>query len=106
MLPNSLAVGLTLNPIVHKRLLVKEYLVKANPRLTTNFQSRTHLPCFSYSSSTHVEKDTRDTGTDGFNTKGTRTHAHRELIRVWLWEPKRSSLESIEVLGGESTPRP
>ena len=29
-----------------------------------------------------------------------------ELIREWLWEPKGSSLEYIEVLGGESTPRP
>jgi len=28
-----------------------------------------------------------------YNTKGTRAHTHRELIRKWLWEPKRSSLE-------------
>ena len=24
----------------------------------------------------------------GYNTKGTRAHTHRELIREWLWEPK------------------
>jgi len=29
------------------------------------------------------------------NTKGTRAHTHRELIRKWLWEPKGSSLEYI-----------
>ena len=23
-----------------------------------------------------------------YNTKGTRAHTHRELIRKWLWEPK------------------
>jgi len=23
-----------------------------------------------------------------YNTKGTRAHTHRELIRTWLWEPK------------------
>jgi len=28
-----------------------------------------------------------------YNTKGTRAHTHRELIRKWLWEPKGSSLE-------------
>jgi len=28
-----------------------------------------------------------------YNTKGTRAHTHRELIREWLWEPKGSSLE-------------
>jgi len=22
-----------------------------------------------------------------YNTKGTRAHTHRELIREWLWEP-------------------
>ena len=27
------------------------------------------------------------------NTKGTRAHTHRELIREWLWEPKGSSLD-------------
>ena len=30
---------------------------------------------------------------DGLNTKGTRAHTHRELIREWLWEPKGSSFE-------------
>jgi len=30
-----------------------------------------------------------------YNTKETRTHTHRELIRKWLWEPKGSSLEYI-----------
>jgi len=30
-----------------------------------------------------------------YNTKGTRAHTHRELIRQWLWEPKGSSLEYI-----------
>jgi len=30
-----------------------------------------------------------------YNTKGTRAHTHRELIRMWLWEPKGSSLEYI-----------
>jgi len=30
-----------------------------------------------------------------YNTKGTRAHTHRELIRKWLWEPKGSSLEYI-----------
>jgi len=30
-----------------------------------------------------------------YNTKGTRAHTHRELIREWLWEPKGSSLEYI-----------
>ena len=30
-----------------------------------------------------------------YNTKGTRAHTHRELIRTWLWEPKGSSLEYI-----------
>jgi len=30
-----------------------------------------------------------------YNTKGTRAHTHRELIREWLWEPKESSLEYI-----------
>jgi len=29
------------------------------------------------------------------NTKGTRAHTHRELIRKWFWEPKGSSLEYI-----------
>jgi len=29
-----------------------------------------------------------------YNTKGTRAHTHRELIRTWLWE-KGSSLEYI-----------
>jgi len=29
------------------------------------------------------------------NTKGTRAHTHRELIRTWRWEPKGSSLEYI-----------
>jgi len=23
-----------------------------------------------------------------YNTKGTRAHTHRELIRKWLWEPE------------------
>jgi len=31
----------------------------------------------------------------GLNTKGTRAHTHRELIREWLWEPKGSSLGCI-----------
>ena len=35
-----------------------------------------------------------------YNTKGTRAHTHRELIRKWLWEPKESSLEYIYMLGG------
>ena len=26
-----------------------------------------------------------------YNTKGTRAHTHRELIRKWLWEPKDMS---------------
>jgi len=43
--------------------------------------------------------------TDGLFTKGTRAHTHRELIREWLWEPKGSSLESIQVLGGGSRRR-
>jgi len=30
-----------------------------------------------------------------YNTKGTRAHTHRKLIREWLWEPKGSSLEYI-----------
>ena len=30
-----------------------------------------------------------------YNTKGTRAHTHRELIREWLWELKKSSLEYI-----------
>jgi len=30
-----------------------------------------------------------------YNTKGTRAHTHRELIRTWLWEPTGSSLEYI-----------
>jgi len=30
-----------------------------------------------------------------YNTKGTRAHTHRELIRKWLWEPKGSSLEYL-----------
>jgi len=30
-----------------------------------------------------------------YNTKGTRAHTHRELIRKWLWEPMGSSLEYI-----------
>jgi len=30
-----------------------------------------------------------------YNTKGTRAHTHRELIRKWLWELKGSSLEYI-----------
>ena len=30
-----------------------------------------------------------------YNTKATRAHTHRELIREWLWEPKGSSLEYI-----------
>jgi len=30
--------------------------------------------------------------TDGYNTKGTRAHTHRELIREWLWETKGSFL--------------
>jgi len=30
-----------------------------------------------------------------YNTKETRAHTHRELIRKWLWEPKGSSLEYI-----------
>ena len=29
------------------------------------------------------------------NTKGTRAHMHKELIREWFWEPKGSSLEYI-----------
>jgi len=28
-----------------------------------------------------------------YHTKGTRAHTHRELIRVWLWEPTGSSLK-------------
>ena len=32
---------------------------------------------------------------DGSYTKGTRAHTRREPIREWLWEPKRSSFESI-----------
>ena len=28
------------------------------------------------------------TFTDGYYTKSTRAHTHRELIRPWLWEPK------------------
>jgi len=36
-----------------------------------------------------------DQFTDGVYTKGTRAHTHRELIREWLWEPKRSSIEYI-----------
>jgi len=39
-----------------------------------------------------------------YDTKGTRAHTHRELIRKWLWEPKGSSLEYVQMLGGESTP--
>ena len=30
-----------------------------------------------------------------YNTKGTRAHTHKELIREWFWEPKGSSLEYI-----------
>ena len=30
-----------------------------------------------------------------YNTKGTRAHTHRELIRTWLWEPRGSSLDYI-----------
>ena len=30
-----------------------------------------------------------------YNTKGTRAHTHRELIRKWLWEPKGSSPDYI-----------
>jgi len=30
-----------------------------------------------------------------YNTKGSRAHTHKELIREWLWEPKGSSLEYI-----------
>ena len=38
-----------------------------------------------------------------YNTKGTRAHTHRELIRKWLWEPEGSSLENISrCLGAES----
>ena len=33
-------------------------------------------------------------------TKSTRAHTHRELIREWRWEPTRSSLGYIYVLGG------
>ena len=32
---------------------------------------------------------------DGPYTKGTRAHAHRELIREWLWEPTGRSLKYI-----------
>jgi len=35
-----------------------------------------------------------------YNTKGTRAHTHRELIREWLWEPKGSSQSQLT-----STPR-
>jgi len=31
-----------------------------------------------------------------YNTKGTRAHTHREVIRKWLWEPK-GSVHSIMV---------
>jgi len=34
---------------------------------------------------------------DIYITKGTRAHTHRELIREWLWEPKGSSLEYIQI---------
>ena len=30
-----------------------------------------------------------------YNTKGTRAHTHRKVIRKWLWEPKGSSLKYI-----------
>ena len=33
-----------------------------------------------------------------YNTKGTRAHTHRELIRKWLWEPKGSSLEYTQYI--------
>ena len=33
-----------------------------------------------------------------YNTKGTRAHTHRELIRKWLWEPKGSSLHHKSLL--------
>jgi len=33
--------------------------------------------------------------TDGLYTKGTRAQTHSQLIREWLREPKRSSLEYI-----------
>jgi len=49
--------------------------------------------------------------THGLYTEEIHVHTHRELIREWLWEPKGSCLEYIQVLwggggGGESTPRP
>jgi len=33
-----------------------------------------------------------------YNTKGTRAHTHRELIRKWLWEPKGSSRRQDEYM--------
>jgi len=33
--------------------------------------------------------------TSHYNTKSTRAHTQRKLIREWLWEPKGSSLEYI-----------
>ena len=41
-----------------------------------------------------VSRETHHTHTNTqtvYNTKGTRAHTHRELIRTWLWEPKGSS---------------
>ena len=37
---------------------------------------------------------------DGLYTKGTRAHAHRELLREWLWESNGSSLEYLGAWGG------
>jgi len=36
-----------------------------------------------------------------YNTKGTRAHTHRELIRKWLWEPKGSYSHLCFLFTGE-----
>ena len=64
-------------------------------------------PVFTYGLYTKGDTSTHAEGSDSYsqtvyNTEGTRAHTHRELIRKWLWEPKGSSLEYIEVLGGGS----
>ena len=82
---------------MHNSLAVKEYLVYAKLALAS--AGLTRIPAAGPPPPPSAERLKHGLGLTSsqtvYNTKGTRAHTHRELIRKWLWEPKGSSLEYI-----------
>jgi len=103
---NKTITNYQVHPRIHRRWIYKEHTSK----LTRACTAASSESAISEASSriawqrrdeeiTHEWSDSpSDSPSDsqtGYNTKGTRAHTHRELIRKWHWEPKGSSLECI-----------